>query len=114
MTIGPATAVEFVVMASKTSSVHQLLAHGFVSIAPATLRRFDSIASEAQSSIINKSPDIKIPQDFADIDGLPERPTSTTMKRSLGNFNFGDIFIGVSFCKLVSNTSRFFQTFFWG
>jgi hypothetical protein len=67
MTIGPTTAVEFLVMASNTSSVHQLLAHGFVSITPATLRRFDSIASEAHFSIINNSPDIKIPQEFADI-----------------------------------------------
>jgi hypothetical protein len=67
MTIGPTTAVEFLVMASNTSSGHQVLAHGCVSIAPATLRRFDSIASEVQVSIINKSPDSKIPQEFADI-----------------------------------------------
>jgi hypothetical protein len=93
MTIGSATAVEFVVMASNTSSVHQFLAHGFASIAPATLRRFDSIASEAQSSIINKSPDIKIPQEFADIplqynkelldDSLVGKLSNSTSKKRL-------------------------------
>ncbi len=47
------------------------------------------------------------------MDCQSDRRARTTMKLSLGNFNFGDIFIGVSFGKLVSNTSRFFQTFFW-